>query len=68
MPTSKDVLRFLKKKGFQETRQSGSHLILKNPETGYRTVLPIHSGDLPKGLFLKILQDAGFNMDDFLSE
>ncbi len=68
MPTSKEVLRFLKRRGFQETRQSGSHLILKNPETGYRTVLPMHPGDLPRGLFLKILKDAAFNLDDFLSD
>jgi predicted RNA binding protein YcfA (HicA-like mRNA interferase family) len=42
--------------------------VLENPETGFRTVVPIHPGDLPKGLFLKILKDAGFNLKDYLEE
>lgn len=66
MPTAKDVVRFLKKKGFIEKRQRGSHLVLQNLKTGYRTVIPMHPGDLPKGLFLKILKDAGFSLEDYL--
>jgi predicted RNA binding protein YcfA (HicA-like mRNA interferase family) len=65
MPTPNNVIRFLKRKGFIEKRQRGSHLILQHPETGYRTTVPIHSGDLPKGLFLKILKDAGFSFEDY---
>jgi hypothetical protein len=29
-------------------------------------VVPIHSGDVPRGLFLRILKDAGFSEQDFL--
>jgi hypothetical protein len=29
-------------------------------------VVPIHSGDVPRGLFLRILKDAGFTEKDFL--
>jgi len=68
MPTAKDVVRFLKSKGFKEKRQRGSHLILQNPSTGYRTVIPMHPGDLPKGLFLKILKDAGFDYENYVRE
>jgi predicted RNA binding protein YcfA (HicA-like mRNA interferase family) len=68
MPTAKEVIRFLKKKGFIEKRQRGSHLVLENPKTGFRTVVPVHPGDLPKGLFLKILKDAGFNLKDYLEK
>jgi len=28
-------------------------------------VIPVHKGDIPRGLFLKILKDAGFTEDDF---
>jgi hypothetical protein len=28
--------------------------------------LPIHSDDVPRGLFLRILKDAGFSEQDFL--
>jgi len=27
--------------------------------------VPIHSGDIPRGLFLRILKDAGFSEQDF---
>lgn len=65
MPTAKDVVRFLKRHGFTETRQRGSHLILRHRRTGYRTVVPMHPGDLPIGLFRRILKDAGITVEDF---
>ena len=40
-------------------------LVLQNPATGFRTVVPVHPGDLPTGLFRRILQDAGFTLEDF---
>ena len=27
-------------------------------------IVPIHSGDVPRGLFLRILKDAGFSEKD----
>ena len=65
MPKPKEVLRFLKRRGFVEKRQRGSHLVLEHPQTGFRTVLPMHPGDLPKGLFHRILADAGYSVEDF---
>ncbi|HEV8343206.1 MAG TPA: type II toxin-antitoxin system HicA family toxin [Candidatus Binatia bacterium] len=55
----------MKRKGFIEKRQKGSHLLLQNPRTRYRTSVPMHPGDLPTGLFIKILKDAGFTLRDF---
>lgn len=68
MPTAKDIVRFLKKKGFIEKRQSGSHLILRHPVSGYMTIVPVHPGDMPRGLFLRILKDAGFSLNDYESD
>jgi predicted RNA binding protein YcfA (HicA-like mRNA interferase family) len=65
MPTAKDLLRFLTKQGYQEIRQKGSHRILTHPVRPM-LVVPIHSGDVPRGLFLRILKDAGFSEQDFL--
>ena len=65
MPTAREVVRFLRRKGFIEKRQKGSHLLLQHPRTGYRTSVPMHPGDLPTGLFLKILKDAGFTLEEF---
>ena len=65
MATARQVVRFLKRKGFVAKRQSGAHLVLQHPETKYRTVVPIHPGDLPKGLLHRILKDAGLSLQDF---
>jgi predicted RNA binding protein YcfA (HicA-like mRNA interferase family) len=68
MPTAREVVRFLKRKGFVEKRQKGSHLLLQNPRTRYRTSVPMHPGYLPTGLLVKILKDAGFTLADFRQE
>ncbi|MDR3673889.1 MAG: type II toxin-antitoxin system HicA family toxin [Acidobacteriota bacterium] len=65
MPTAKELLRFLRENGYEETRQKGSHLILKHP-TRRMLVLPVHRGDLPRGLFLRVLKDSGFTEKGFL--
>lgn len=65
MPNAREPLAFLGKRGYEAHRQAGSHLILKNAE-GKTLVIPVHRGkDLPKGLFLRILKDAGFTIEDF---
>jgi predicted RNA binding protein YcfA (HicA-like mRNA interferase family) len=65
MPTARDLLRFLRQQGYKEVRQAGSHLILEHPEKSL-LIIPMHRGkDLPKGLFLRILKDAGFTLEDF---
>jgi len=65
MPTAKELLRFLRKQGYREKRQTGSHLILTHG-TRRMLVVPSHKGDIPRGLLLQILKDAGFREDDFL--
>jgi predicted RNA binding protein YcfA (HicA-like mRNA interferase family) len=46
------VIRALRRGGFIEDRQKGSHLILIHPQTKARTVAPIH------GALLSILLTA----------
>jgi predicted RNA binding protein YcfA (HicA-like mRNA interferase family) len=65
MANARELLSFLLRNGYTESRQSGSHLILKHPARK-TVVVPVHRGkDLPKGLFLRILKDAGFTIEDF---
>jgi len=52
----KDVLRVLKRLGFVEARQRGSHVFMKHPD-GRATALPMHNKDMRKGLFHSILDD-----------
>lgn len=56
--TSKNLLKFLKSKGFYISRQSGSHMILHH-DSAKRVVLPIHSKDLKPGTLASILKQAG---------
>ncbi len=64
MVSSRKLIRFLLRHGYRRARQAGSHLILEHP-TRKTLVIPVHAGDLPKGLLLKILKDAGFTLEDF---
>jgi len=65
MPTARELLRFLRQNGYKDVRQTGSHLILEHAERSI-LVIPIHRGkDIPKGLFLRILKDAGFTLEQF---
>ena len=42
--TAKKIIRALKRAGFIEDRQKGSHLVLIHPKIKARTVIPVHSG------------------------
>lgn len=65
--TSSELLRVVKKFGFFEQRQKGSHLHLKRTADNKRITIPIHKGrDIPKGTLTAILKDAGISIEEFL--
>lgn len=57
--TAREMIRLLKKTGFVIIGQNGSHMKLKNSQTGKTVVVPIHSRDLKKGMEQAILKQAG---------
>ena len=61
--TPRDVIRILKKKGFVLDRIRGSHHIYYHPQLKKRVVVPLHKKDLPRGLLLEILKQAGIDRD-----
>lgn len=64
---ARDLVRFLKRQGFVEDRQSGSHLTLWHPGREVGVTVPMHSAaDVGRGLAVRILKDAGFTVDDFV--
>jgi len=66
--SARKVIRVLKKAGFIEDRQKGSHLILMHPQTKARTVVPIHYGKtLKRSLLRAIINDAQLSVDEFLN-
>ncbi len=64
----REVAASLRKHGFELARTAkGSHKIWVD-ESGRRTVLPNHSGDIPEGTPKGILRLAGISVDDFLAD
>lgn len=53
----KDLLKLLKKNGWNVTRIHGSHHILQ--KDGKTTVVPVHGKDVPTGLLNTILKETG---------
>lgn len=66
--TARALVQFLKAHGFVEERQAGSHLTLWHEERKTSVTVPIHTGcDIGRGLAVRILKDAGFDVDDYLA-
>lgn len=63
--TPHKVVKALLRAGFFEDHQHGSHLTLYNPTTDRQTVVPMHAGDLHRGLLKGILKQAGLSEDEF---
>jgi predicted RNA binding protein YcfA (HicA-like mRNA interferase family) len=63
---AKNVIRKLKKAGFCERHQRGSHLSLKNPRTGKIAIVPMHGKDIPIGTLHEIVvHQAGLSIERF---
>jgi predicted RNA binding protein YcfA (HicA-like mRNA interferase family) len=64
--TAKELIRALKRAGFSEDRQKGSHVTLINSETNKTITIPVHTGvDIGKGLLKKIITQAGLTIEEF---
>ncbi len=65
--SGKELVSALKKAGFVEVRQKGSHVSMQKvtPEVTYKTVIPMHR-ELAKGTLLDILQQSGLSRDDLI--
>jgi len=61
------IIKILKKLGFKEIRQKGSHVFFSH-EDGRTTVIPVHQGeDIGRGLLAKIIkEDIKLSIQDFL--
>jgi predicted RNA binding protein YcfA (HicA-like mRNA interferase family) len=57
--TPREMITLLKKNGFEEVSQNGSHIKLINRSTNRQTIVPYHAKDLKKGLEQQILKQAG---------
>jgi predicted RNA binding protein YcfA (HicA-like mRNA interferase family) len=54
-----ELFRLLKKDGWIEIRQKGSHVIMKHPAKDEQLTVPFHAGkEVKKGLLTAILKQA----------
>jgi predicted RNA binding protein YcfA (HicA-like mRNA interferase family) len=61
-----EVLRKLRRAGFEVDHVTGSHYVLRHPE-GRQTVVPYHAGrDIKRGVLRAIVRQAGLTVDEFL--
>ena len=67
LPTlnARQVIQALERGGFYRGHQRGSHLILYHPITERMTTVPIHPGDLRRGLLRQIIKQAGLTERTF---
>lgn len=65
--SGKKLVNALKKAGFVEVRQRGSHISMQKVtlEKTYKTVVPLHK-EIAKGTLLDILHQSGLSRDDLL--
>ncbi|MCK4808868.1 MAG: type II toxin-antitoxin system HicA family toxin [Candidatus Aenigmarchaeota archaeon] len=65
--SGKQLISILKKAGFIEVRQRGSHVSLQkvSSDNDYRTIVPIHK-EISKGTLLDILHQTGLSKDDLI--
>lgn len=62
----REVVKRLKKLGFIEHHQEGSHLTMKNSKKGTRAVVLMHLKDVKRGTLSAILREADVDRDEFL--
>ncbi len=64
--TCQQLIRALKRAGFVERRQRGSHLHMRRESDGRRVTVPVHKGRIvPTGTLRAILRDADISVDEF---
>ena len=66
--TCQELIKALKKAGFEEKRQSGSHLRLYHPIKKNMTTVAVHKGEIIRpGTLSSILNDADMTVDQLKS-
>ena len=65
--TAAELMRALKRDGWQQVRQSGSHAILKHPDKPGRVTIPMHTHKIVRLQTLEsILEQADLTVNDLV--
>jgi len=61
---SKDIIRVLKKAGWVQVAQKGSHIQFKHPDQKGRVTVPHPKKDMPPGTLASIEKQSGLKIRD----
>ncbi len=64
--SGQDVVKALRKKGYELDHQTGSHLILRHRDPPYRRVTVPNHKELAKGTLRAIIREAGLTVGEFV--
>jgi predicted RNA binding protein YcfA (HicA-like mRNA interferase family) len=62
--TPRKMRRVVERAGFVFHHQRGSHAYFRHKD-GRWTTIPMHPGDLPRGIVRRILKDIGLSEEEF---
>ena len=63
-----EVIRKLRRLGFEGPFGGGRHLIMRHPKTGRKISVPVHGGrDIPVGTLRAIIRTLGISVKEYIS-
>lgn len=63
--SGREVVRALKKIGYEQDRQRGSHMILRQTDSPHRRVTVPDHKEIAKGTLRAIIREVGLTVDEF---
>lgn len=63
--SGRDVVRALRKLGYEKDHQRGSHIVLRQPIYPHRRIVVPDHDELAKGTLRAIIRELGLTVDQF---
>ena len=63
--SGREIVKALKKMGYEQDRQRGSHIILRQTDSPHRRLTVPDHKEVAKGTLRAIIREAGLSVDEF---
>ncbi len=63
--SGREIVKALKKIGYEEDRQRGSHIVLRQLKYPHRRVIVPDHKEVAKGTIRAVIREAGITVDEF---
>ncbi len=64
--STKNIVKALSKIGYNYDHQTGSHIILRNPQPPHRRAVVPNRKEVPRGTLRAIINEAGLTVEGFM--